>query len=327
MKKIFLYLLTLAVLVAAGGFGYLYLRKPNMRYAPQIKLDRTAERIERGKYLFEVAFNCEHCHSETDGAKFTMPAKPDRIGVGQVMPTRQMGVPADLTAPNLTPDPETGSGNWTDGEIVRAIREGIKHDGSVIFPFMPYSEYRHMSDEDVYSIVAYIRSMAPVKNPLPKSKVDFPFSLLIKSEPRVVEGVPNPDRADKVAYGRYLATNAGCKFCHTPVDGEMHNIPGKEFSGGHEFGFGDMKAVSYNLTPDPDTGTGKWSEQEFIEKFRQYADYAEHGAPEVKPESFTVMGWLAFSQMKTEDLSAIFTYLRTVPAIRNSVETHPVIQK
>lgn len=86
-----------------------------------------------------------------------------------------------MVAPrNITPDKETGIGNWTDGEKIRAIREGVGRDGTTLFPMMGYERYRHMSYEDVYSFVAYLNTLAPVRNPVPRSRIDFPVSLLIK---------------------------------------------------------------------------------------------------------------------------------------------------
>ena len=86
--------------------------------------------------------------------------------VGQPLPLP--GFPGNISAPNLTPDPETGSGRWTDDQIARAIREGVKHDDTILFPMMPYGEYKTLSDEDLASVVVYLRSIPPVRNPLPR---------------------------------------------------------------------------------------------------------------------------------------------------------------
>jgi hypothetical protein len=94
-------------------------------------------------------------------------------------------------------------------------------------------------------------------------------------------------------------------------------------AGGREFRTPIAVVVSANITPDADTGIGKWSEQQFIDKFYQYRDYAEKGSPQVGPEGFTVMPWLGFSQLSREELGAIYTYLMAQPPVRNAVETHP----
>jgi len=101
-------------------------------------------------------------------------------------------------------------------------------------------------------------------------------------------------------------------------------LPGKLFAGGESFRIGAMKAVSANITPDADTGIGKMSEAEFIERFQQYRQYAVEGPPEVRPESFTVMPWMAYTKLSSEELSAIYAFLRGVKPVNHSVETHPV---
>ena len=106
---------------------------------------------------------------------------------------------------NITSDPETGAGSWTDDQLARAIREGIGHDGRALFPMMPYESLRHMSDEDLASLVVYIRSLPPVRNPLPKTEIIFPVKYLIRNVPQPVTGpVSSPDRSDRVKWGEYL---------------------------------------------------------------------------------------------------------------------------
>jgi len=134
---------------------------------------------------------------------------------GQVF-TKLHGMPGTVVTPNLTPDPETGIGAWTGGEIVRAIREGVDKDGRTLFPMMPYKAFRKMSDEDVYSVVAYLRSLPPVKRKHPATQLDFPVGLFIRSAPRPVGHVAGPDLADHRAKGEYLVNLAGCLGCHTP---------------------------------------------------------------------------------------------------------------
>jgi hypothetical protein len=234
----------------------------------------------------------------------------------------EAGLPGRVAARNILPDKETGIGNWTDGEKIRAIREGISRDGHALFPMMPYESFRHMSDEDVYSLVAYLNSLPPVKNALPATEIGFPVSLLIKSAPQPAGSVPEPDRADKLKYGEYLVTMAGCTICHTPAE-KGQPKKGMRLAGGQAFRFPGALVVSANITPDPETGIGRWSEQDFLDKFYQYRDYVESGSPTVGPESFTLMPWLAFSQRPQEELSAIYAYLKSQPALHHAVETHP----
>lgn len=316
----------LAILgVACGEIAYLSLKSPKMRPPQAIKVDSTPEKIERGRYLVNHVSICADCHSVLDETKFGAPVAPGGLLKGKAFP-KEMGLPGEFASANLTPDVETGIGNWSDGQLIRAIREGIGHDNRVLFPFMPYTEYRFMSDSDVEAVVTYLRSLPAVKNPLPPSKIMFPVSLFIKSVPEPVEKVAEPNRQNPVEYGKYLTTIGGCKFCHTPVD-RGAPVPGKEFSGGHEFGGGEMRAVSFNLTPDNNTGIGTWTEEQFVKKFYDYKEYAEKGPPPATPENWTVMPWLNFSQLESGDLKAIYAYLKTVPAISNAVETRPGAKK
>lgn len=231
------------------------------------------------------------------------------------------GIPGELIVPNITPDPETGIGAWTDGEILRATREGIARDGRALFPLMPYMNYRYLSDEDSEAIVAYLRSIPPVKKKQAPTKINFPVNLFIKDVPQPAPSVPAPNKADKLAYGKYLVTIASCADCHTPLE-RGQPVPGKEFAGGRLFALAGspLRVYTANITPDNDTGIGVWTEERFVQKVRSYKPYAESGSPEVGPESFTLMPWLAYCKLTDEDLSAIYAYLRTVPPVSNAVE-------
>ena len=311
-----------AIAAAAGlGFGYLYLRKPAMAPALAIRVEMTPERIERGRFLFQKLADCEGCHSERDFTRFGGPVIPGGQGKGVVFPP-ELGLPGTVVAPNLTPDKETGLGQWTDGEKMRAIREGISRDGRVLFPMMPYTYFRRMSDADVQAVVAYLNSLPPIRNALPKTRIDFPVSMLIKSAPQPAGSVASPDGGDKLKYGEYLVTLGGCISCHTKEE-KGEPVAGMRLAGGREFRMPAGVVVSANITPDADTGIGKWNEQQFLDKFYQYKEYAAQGSPRVGPEGFTLMPWLNLSQLSPEELGAIFTYLQSQPAVRNAVETHP----
>ena len=321
LKRTLLVLLFAVDVVVAGGLGYLVLRKPAMAPPSAIKVEMTEARVARGKFLFERVCDCDGCHSEHDFSRFGLPVVASGRGKGLAFPP-EFGLPGTVTAPNITPDSETGIGSWTDGEKIRAIREGVDRNGRALFPFMPYPYYRHMSDEDVYSLIAFLNTLPAIRNPMARTRLDFPVNLMIKGEPRPVGSVPEPDRRDKLKYGEYLVTIAGCAECHTPMEkGTL--VESKRFAGGQTFRLAGASVVSANITPDPDTGIGKWSEQQFLDKFFQYRIYVEKGSPNVGPEGFTLMPWLKFSQLPSEDLSAIFAYLRSQQAVYNSVEKHP----
>ncbi|MGC4051264.1 MAG: cytochrome c [Paludibaculum sp.] len=308
-----------AVVAGTTALYYgLYLPRGTSARAGQVPM--TAERIARGKYLFEVVADCDGCHSERDYTKFGGPVIVSGRGKGQIIPEK--GPVSPLVTANITTDKETGLGNWTDGEKIRAIREGISRDGRTLFPMMPYKNFSKMSDYDVESLVAYMNTLAPVKSNLPKMKIPFPINVLMKAYPAPVEKVKAPERGRNAEYGAYLATLGHCMDCHTPPDG--HNLDeSMKFAGGRVFDTPLGKVVSANITPDPDTGIGRWSEDYFVQRFTLQKTYVVHGAPTLQPGQFTLMPWLNLSQMEPDDLSAIFRYLQTQSTIPNKVEKHP----
>jgi len=321
-KKIVLGIVLVIVLGITAVLGTLTFRRPTLVPPSNVKVAGTPEQVARGKYLFHAVSVCADCHSVLDMSRFGGPVVEGGLGKGKVMP-EEMGLPGTIVASNLTSDKETGVADWTDGELIRAIRDGIGRDRRALFPLMPYSEYRHLSDSDVEAIVAYIRTLPAASNRLPPTKISFPVNLLIQGAPQPAGRIPEPDRSRPEAYGKYLVKVAGCQFCHTPVENE-EPIPGKEFSGGHVFPMDKQySVVSANLTPHEATGTGRWSEQQFLDKFYQYKDYVENGSPQVPLKENTIMPWLNYARMEEADLKAIFAYLKTVPAIENAVETKP----
>src|SRR3954469_5920070 len=202
--------------VGVCGASYLLARKPAAAPPSTLKVEMTPERIARDKYLFTLA-DCSGCHSGRDFNRFGGPVVPGQLGQGVEFPA-EMKLPGRIASRNITPDVETGIGAWTDGEKIRAIREGISRDGSMLFPLMPYGRYKNMSDEDVISLVAYLNTLAPVKHKVERSQVDFPVSILMRTEPRPTGAVPEPDRANRLGYGGYLAGLAGCAGCHTQTE-------------------------------------------------------------------------------------------------------------
>lgn len=326
MKKIILAVLGLVVATAGGGYAYLELRSPKSAPAADIKVEMTQERIARGEYIFERLANCNMCHSERDSSKFAAPVLPGRSGAGFVFP-KDADFPGKIVASNLTPDKETGLGGWTDGEKIRAIREGIGRDGRALFPLMPYDEYRNMSDEDIYSLIAYLNSLLPIHNTLPQTKLNFPVNLLIKSVPQpVFTPVSKPDKGSSIKYGEYLVQLGSCKQCHTEVvDGQFPQD--KLFAGGHLFRYGGMMVRSSNITPEMETGIGSWGEQRFVEKFKGYANFTAENTPSMNQSNFTLMPWHGMSKLEEDDLRAIYRFLRTVKPVRNAVDPHkPEIQ-
>src|SRR5579863_4559976 len=204
LKKVLLLLIAVVVLVAGGALSFLYLHQPTQVAASSIKVSISPERIARGKFLFDHVAECGGCHSQRDFTRVGGPAVPGGAGRGNVLSDLVHGLPGTVVAPNLTPDPETGLGKWSDGEKIRAIRDGVDNTGRALFPMMPYPGYRKMSDDDVQSVVAYMDSLPPVKNSLPVTKLDFPVGLFIKFAPEPAGTVPPPDPTDRTKYGEYL---------------------------------------------------------------------------------------------------------------------------
>lgn len=272
------------------------------RFAP------TPARMERGRYLVEGVAGCFTCHSETDWKSEGAPPMPAKKGAGQALTLD--GMPW-LVAPNITSDKETGAGDWSDDSIARAIREGIGHDGRALFPLMPYTFYRKMSDEDIGSIVVYLRSLAPVRNALPRTEIPFPVSRLIQSAPQPVAApVQPPDMSDAVKRGEYLATLAACVDCHTPKD-EGQPLAGMDFAGGFIMNEPGRKVASANITPDA-TGISYYDEALFVTLMRTGHVKARTLSP--------IMPWSTYRNMTDEDLKAIFAYLRTLKPVRHQVD-------
>jgi mono/diheme cytochrome c family protein len=327
-KKIALFLLTGIVVVIGGGLAFLYLRKPAQAPASRARVPMTAERIARGEYLFEHVADCGGCHTLRDFTRVGGPQDRSRRGWGNVVSDFFVGLPGQVVASNITPDPETGIGTWTDGEKIRAIRDGVDKNGNALFPMMPYMSYRAMCDDDIEALVAYLDTLPPVRHPLPRTKVAFPVNLLIKFLPQPAGSVSPAERADRVKYGKYLADLAGCRGCHTPEDKPGQPLPGMDFAGGQALTTKAGTVLTANITPDMETGIGKWSEEFFQKKFYEYRDYAAHESPKLAgPQAFTLMPWLAFTGLSPEDLGAIYVYLRTMKPVSHYVERHPGASK
>lgn len=318
MKKVLLAALAVVLVGALGVVGFVGLLRPRVREAPSLKVEPTPEKLARGRYLVENVTVCFHCHSQSDMSLFGTPPKPGTLGAGGMCMGPETGFPGTMCASNLTPDAETGLGQWTDGEIIRAIREGVSRDGRPLMPIMPYRLYRELSDEDAQAIVAWLRTIPAVRNPLAPTRLDFPLNVIARLMPEPVEHpVPMPSRSDTVAYGRYLATVGGCVECHTPVDEQHEPLPGKQFAGGQEFELEKGAVVrSANLTPHA-TGLGGLSREVFIRLFKRHA--LPEARRQVEPRFNTVMAWMSYAGMTEEDVGAIYDYLKTVPPVENSV--------
>ncbi len=316
VKKILLGLIVVLVVAVGGGYSYMMLAFPAVSDAPDLRVERTPERIERGRYLAEHVAMCIDCHSERDFSRFAGPVIEGTYGKGGEVFGKEMGLPGDFIASNLTP---ANLKHWTDGELYRAITSGVSRDGRALFPIMPYPNFSRMDKEDIYAIIAYIRSLPPVENRTKESEAAFPMSLIMRTIPSNPVHGSRPDPSNKAAYGAYMTMAASCGDCHTPMD-KGEPLPGKEYAGGMAFELPMGTLRSANITPDKETGIGNWTEDMFVQRFRAYAD-SLYSEPALGPGDFnTVMPWRMYAGMSDQDLRAIYTHLMSLKPVRNPME-------
>jgi mono/diheme cytochrome c family protein len=318
------WVLVVVVVAVGGAFAWLTMRWPERRPASTEKVEATPERLARGRYLIEHVADCLGCHSDFHFDRFAIPIKAGTEGQGGYPFDKRVGVPGMVQAQNITSDPEFGLGAWSDGEVMRAIREGLNRKGEALFPMMPYPYFHEMSDEDVRSVVVYLRTLPPIHRAVAPRRLDFPVNFLVRFAPKPETGpVTAPDPKDGLAYGKYLVDIAGCRECHTPHDDKGRLVPGADFSGGWLIVGPWGRVVSANITPDPDNYMGQASREEFIGRFQSLLPLAGENAPTAPPGKNTVMAWTRYAGMTPEDLGAIYDYLKTIPPIHKMVNRFP----
>ena len=300
-------LLTVLAILITATIGWRPVVGAKSRPLTDRHFERTPDRVARGKYLVEGVAACFDCHSKAPSELKAGEAPAfTELGAGRVVINEGDFL---LAAPNITPDIETGAGSWTDDQLARAIREGIGHDGRTLFPMMPYQDFKYLSDDDVASIVVYLRSLPPIHKELPKRHIPFPLSRLINTAPEPLAYVPPVDAADPIARGRYLTKIGNCEYCHTPSDKMDRPLPGMTFAGGKYID--KFPTPSANITPDP-SGISYYDDVMFVHTLRT----GRVGARALNPP----MPWWAFRNMSDDDLKAIFAYLRTVKPVRHHVD-------
>ena len=310
MGKIVLYFLLGLVVVLSititATIGWRPFIGPKARPLTDRKFEATPERLARGKQLFD---SCQGCHSPHDWKPHEPTVLPGMLGAGMVMPIEEL--PGRIVPPNLTPDPETGSGKWTDDQFARAIREGIGHDGRALFPMMPYQHFRAFPDEDIASLVVFIRSLPPVRNPLPKTEIIFPVKYLIRSVPEPLYApVPAPDLSTPLKRGEYLVNLVGCMDCHTPQK-QGQFMKGLDYAGGYILTGPWGRVATANITQDP-SGISYYDETLFLQVM--HTGY-------VKARSLKqIMPWWDFKNFPDDDLKAMFAYLKSLPPVKHRVD-------
>lgn len=319
MRKLLFFLFAVLFITSAILFPGCNNEDKEKETAATSSEDSLKKVVERGEYLAHRVAVCMDCHSKRDFTKFSFPPAPGTLGIGASFPFgKAEGIPGEIWAPNITPK---RLAEWTDDEIARAIASGVNKQGDTLFPIMPYHNYSRMAKDDLYSIIAYIRTLPSSDSTVPPRKLDMPLSAL----PPLPEFAPDknvrPDPFDKVKYGQYLATIASCGDCHNPMNKDGSPDFSKAFSGGFVFDAGAFKVAVANITPDTATGIGSWTEDAFVTKFRTNSSdevvNKDHG------KQNTMMPWAMYGKMKEEDLRAIYAFLRTVQPISNKVEKWP----
>lgn len=313
--RILLMLVLLIVIISSAGILYLNTAFPKDFSVEKLDIPTDSVRISHGNYLVNHVMMCTDCHSTRDMSFYSGPVSIEHLGNGGKPFSEEMGFPGELYPENLTP---IGISGWTNEELYKAIVGGIHKDGHALFPIMPYMNYRTLDKADILDVIAYLRTLNPSPTLIePKErKLNFPLNLIVKTMPAAPNHQTKPSISDTIAYGHYMITAASCIDCHTPqVNGQPDFS--REFGGGMEFMMENGRVcVSANITPDSLTGIGKWSQEDFIKKFKKYA--AE--LPKVDDHEFnTEMPWSSYAGMKEQDLKAIYAYLRTVKPVNQAI--------
>ena len=286
--------------------------------------DSVKKVVERGEYLTLHVTLCMDCHSKRDFSKFSGPIVPGTEGMGGEVIDQKLfdPMPGTVYAKNITPDPETGIGTWTDDELLRAMTQGINKNGDTLFPIMPYANYNRMAKEDLLSIIAYIRTLKPIKNAIPARHLMIPISMAYPGPAlqKTIDANVRPPESDQAKYGEYLTTMADCGTCHTPFVKGQPDFS-RAYAGGNTFQPGNFKVVSPNITPDSATGLGTWNEERFMNKFLPYREEKGYNYDPGKQNTF--MPLTGYAGMTDNDLKAMFTYLRTIRPVNNKVEKYP----
>ncbi len=300
--------------------GFIEMRwdSADSRPAPNLTAPRDSASLARGEYIFKYQAQCWGCHqsasdtglaSSSGGREFDLSTAGPGFG--------------KWYSRNLTPDMETGLGGWTDGEIVQALREGIRKDRTPLFPIMPIDWYHDMADEDVLAVVAYLRTLPPLRNTVPErepsfvAKALFTFGMIGPMTP-VTSPIVAPPRGITPEYGKYISSYvADCADCHTPRNLENGQFYMDSLFAGSSFAFGfedGSPLVSYarNITPDVETGIGAWTEEQFLA--------AVTGGMRPDGTALTThMPYAYYKFLEVDELRAMYAYLKTIPAMRRTV--------
>jgi mono/diheme cytochrome c family protein len=255
--------------------------------------------VERGKYLVNTIMTCQNCHTPKGERGAPIFERDLSSGLSWDEP------PFKVTASNITQDKETGIGSWNDEQIKTALRKGVRANGVKLAAVMPSDFYEILTPGDLDGIVAYLRTVKPVKQetPTPEYRIALPRHI----PPGAEKPFSEADMADKVKKGFYLATIGHCFECHTPMGSKGRDFENSYGKGGFEFPGPWGVSVSRNITSHKEKGIGAWSDDEIKRAITK--GVRKDGSP-LKPP----MGFGFYANMTDADLDAVVAYLRTVPA-------------
>jgi len=319
VKTIGLAALAILAVVVTGLLVVVFVIFPRVSAAPDMQVELTPERVARGDYLFNHALACVGCHTPVlEPRRFSGLPDTRQMAAGRYMGGTAEGFPADIYTPNLTP---AALGDWTDGEIHRAIVSGVTRDGRAMFALMPYPFYKVLDTEDAKALVAYLRSLPSQPVTQPATTLPLPVRIAM----RFVASDPAPEALsaprDELAQGKYLAIAGACFECHTLRNDKGQPV-GAPFAGGNIFALpGGSLARSANITPDVETGIGGWSKEGFIDLFRSRTVASLNDVLLQPGDVDSEMPWSAYAGMTEADLGALYTYLKTVAPVAAEVVT------
>jgi mono/diheme cytochrome c family protein len=254
--------------------------------------------VKRGSYLVNGILTCGNCHSPK-GPAGDIAEKAFSGGLSWDE------APFKVTAPNITPDKETGIGNYTDAELKEVMRKGIKRNGVPVAMVMPSGFYEIMTDGDLDAVIAYLHTIKPIANTVPDPVYKMPQGHPVP--PGGDTKFTEAGLSDKLKKGFYLVTIAHCMECHTPMGPRGREFATRLGAGGFEFPGPWGVSVSRNITSSKDKGIGGWTDAEIK---RAITQGVSHDGNSLKPP----MGYHYYATLAADDLDAIVTYLRTVPA-------------
>jgi mono/diheme cytochrome c family protein len=284
------------------------------------RVEATPARVARGEYLVQRVAACGACHTTRSSGRIADPELPDRfLAGGNVIET--ISPRMRVWVPNITSDPDTGIGRWSDDQVARAIRDGVDDEGDFLSPLMPFDEFRHMSDEDARAVVAYLRSVPQVRQERKPVKKQVPFLVHVGLDwfgvgrHRPARNVEAPSPADRTAYGRYVLEVAGCPDCHS-LGKRGPRGQDDRWLAGSDVPFPEGGRVwASNITPDPETGIGRYTPEQVKRAMREGMRL---DGKKMAPPMSTMAAH--YAGMTDEDLDALVAYLFSVKPVRHHVE-------